>query len=109
MTEETRSTIATMRTERSESCYLVREWNAVENMPEWFAVKVTIKTNDDNVSMKVLDLALCKEYEVVKELCFIDDNEVDELCYFVGNLHEVGVCGIARHSYAIVSYNVRIE
>ena len=49
-----------MRTERSKTCYLIREWNAIKNMSERFAVKVAIKTNDDNVSMKVFDLALCK-------------------------------------------------
>jgi len=109
MTKETRSTVTTMRTERSKTCYLVREWNAVKNMSERFAVKVAIKTNDDNVSMKVLDLALCKEYEVVKELRLVDDNKIDVLCYFVGNLHKVGICGVAGYADPIVGYNIRFE
>ena len=109
MTEETRSTVTTTRTERGEARYLVREWDAVKNMSERFAVKVAIKTNDDNVSMKVLDLALYKQHEVVKELRLVDDNKINEFCYFTGDLHKVGVGSVAWHADPIVGYNIRFE
>ena len=98
-----------MGTERSKTCYLVREWDAVKNMTERFAIKVTVETYDDNISMKVFDLALCKEYKVVKELRLVDHNKIYELCYFIRYLHKVGVCGIAWYADPIVGYNIRIE
>ena len=98
-----------MCTERSEARDLVREWDAIEDLPERFAVKVAIKTNDDYMLIKVLDLALYKQHEVVKELRFVDYDEVDVLGDVIWDLHEVGVGGVTRNMDPIVGYNIRFE
>ena len=56
---------------------------------------------------KVLDLALYKEHEVVEELRFVDDDKVGVRGDLVGDLHEVGVGGVAGDTDAVVGDDVR--
>jgi hypothetical protein len=61
------------------------------------------------MSVKVLDLALYKEHEVVEELRFVDDDEVDVLGDVVGHLHEVCIGGVAWHADVVVRDNLGVE
>ena len=106
-TEESGRAVAAVCAEGGEARDLVGEGNAVENLSEGFAVKVAVESDDDDVAPKVLDLALYKEHEVVEELRFVDDDKVGVRGDLIGNLHEVGVGGVAGDAHAVVGDDVR--
>lgn len=106
-TEETGRAVAAVCAEGGEARDLVGEGDAVEDLTEGFAVKVSVESDDDDVAPKVLDLALDKEHEVVEELRLVDHNEVGVRGDLVRDLHEVGVGGVAGHAHAVVGDDVR--
>lgn len=106
-TEESGRAVAAVCAEGGEARDLVGKRNAFENPPEGFAVKVAVESDNDDIAPKVLDLALYKEHEVVEELRFVDDDEVGVRRNFVGDLHEVGVGGVAGDAHAVVGDDVR--
>ena len=74
VTEETGRAVSAARAQGGEARDLVGERDAVQDLPKGLAVKVAVQTDHDDVSTKVLDLALYKEHEVVKELRFVDND-----------------------------------
>lgn len=109
VTEESGRAVAAPGAEGGEARDLVGERDAVEDLPERVSVKVPVESDDHHMSMKVLDLALYKEHEVVEELRFVDDDEVDVFGDVVGHLHEVGVGGVAGDADIVVRDDFRVE
>ena len=109
MTEESGRAVAAPCAEGGEARDLVGERDAVQDLSEGVSVKVAVESDDDNMSMKVLDLAPHKQHEVIKELRLVDDDEIDVLGNVVGHLHEVGVGGVAGHANIVVRDDLGVE
>ena len=107
--EEAGRSVPAPGAEGGEARDLVRERDAVQDLSEGFPIKVAVQPDHDDVLMKVLDLALCKEHEVVEELGFVDDDEVDVLGDLVRHLHEVGGGGVAGHADVVVGHDLGVE
>lgn len=71
-------------------------------MAEGLAIKVPVEAHHDDVSVKVLDLALGKQDEVVEELGFVDDDSLDIARNVVWDLHKSRVGGVTCDAYAIM-------
>jgi len=103
--EEGRGAVAAAGAESGQSRDSVGEGDAIENLAEWFSVKVAVEADDDDVSPEILDLALGEEDEVVEELGFVDDDGLYVSGNVVGDLHEPGVGGVAGDADAVVGHH----